>query len=118
MYHRLCEHGIYEVVGVNGEGKRHQGSYVGKHQSPEAKEDRNYLDQRGQPGSSSHGQWKKSPPYVTPGTVETSPKDVDQWEIGKTARSVPMERKASKAEEELELEQPKEGQPDEEHQEQ
>ena len=97
-------------MGVNGKERRHQGSYARKHQSPEAIEDRNYLNQKGQPELSSHDQWKRrSPPYMTPGTAETSPKDADQRETEKTARSVPVERKASEAEEELEPEQPEEG---------
>ena len=66
-----------------------------KHQSPEAKKGRNYLDQMGQPEQSSHGQWKRSsPPYVTPGTAETFPKDADRRETGKTARNACREKGA------------------------
>ena len=92
-------------------------SCVGKHQSPEAKEGRNYLDQSGQPEQSLHGQWKRSPPDATPGTAETSPEDADQQETEKTAQCEPVERTTSEAEE-LKSEQPEEEQPDEEHQEQ
>ena len=94
-------------------------SCVGKHQSLEAKEGRNYLDQSGQPEQSLRGQWKRrSPPDATLGTAETSPEDADQQETEKTAQCEPMERTASEAEEELKSEQPEEEQPDEEHQEQ
>ena len=104
------------MVDGNDEGKWQQVSCVAKHQSREAREDRNYLDRKGQPGLSSHDHMKRSPPCGTVGNLEASreaadpqgtsrQKAVDRQETTeqrRTGQNVPEERKVSEVEAEPE----------------
>ena len=97
---------------MNDEGMRQQVSCGAKHQSPEAKEGRNYLKQKSQPGPSRHGHIKRSPPCETAGNPETSPEAVDLQETPRqrmavrpetmkpksVGRNVPGERKVLEVE--------------------